>query len=72
MSKTVPQMVKIDRADHERVEAHVEQYPWQKAPKASAAARDPYDIPTVKLSRAEADAHAQRAQRTPVTPKKKK
>jgi len=49
MSKTLPQMVKIDRADPETVVAHVEPYAWQKALKPTSSKPDPWETPTVRL-----------------------
>ena len=58
MAKTLPQLVKIERADPERVATHVEPYAWQKASKPTAAQPDPWETPTVRLSRNDADALA--------------
>jgi hypothetical protein len=58
MAKTLPQLVKIERANPEQVVAHVEPYSWQKASKPAAAQPDPWETPTVRLTRSDADALA--------------
>lgn len=54
MAKTLPQVVKIERAATEEVVMHVEPYAWQRAPKspsAQPAQPDPWEVPTVRLPR---------------------
>lgn len=52
MAKTLPQLVKIERGDPERVAPeHVEPYSWQRTPSPRPAAPDPWDVPTVRLPR---------------------
>jgi hypothetical protein len=55
MAKTMPQLVKIDRADPEQVQPHVEPYAWQRAGKAPRQQQpDPWETPTVRLPRGDA------------------
>jgi hypothetical protein len=60
MAKTLPQLVKIDRAATEEVVLHVEPYAWQRAtgsPQARPQEPDPWDTPTVKLPRDDGAKH---------------
>jgi hypothetical protein len=53
MAKTLPQLVKIDRAATEEVVLHVEPYAWQRAAKPQQAPPqpDPWEVPTIRLPR---------------------
>lgn len=59
MSKTVPQLKKIDRADPERVvPEHIEPYSWQRSPQSPQS--DSGEVPTTRLPRRDATGNQSR------------